>query len=242
MTTQASPRVTQALIERAICERSFPRFLSHVRIQEPPSPGDPASGGVIPFQPWPHLLELADALTSTRLLAVLKARQLGVTWLVASYLAWQAIYRPGSDWLLLSRTELDASDFLGRVAAVLRLLPAHLSVPYAKPPSALSLALGNGSRFTAMASTEDAGRGHTYSGVAQDEADFHPYLAQNYAAIKPTVDAGGQLIQVSTANKRRLDSLFKAIVRGAPGNGWAMQFLPWGARPGRDQALMQSTV
>jgi len=195
---------------------------------------------VIPFQLWEHLVKLAQMLTQEKLVAVLKARQIGVTWCIAAYLAWLGIYRPGSDWLLLSRTENDSADFLGRVGAIRRLLPKHLSVEVSKE-SALSLTLKNGSRFTAMASTEDAGRGHTYSGVAQDEADFHPYLSENYAAIKPTIDAGGQLIQVSTVNKRRMDSLFKAILRGCPENGWRKLFFGWRVRPERNAAWYEKT-
>ena len=128
-------RGTRQQAERALCALSFPDFLTFVRIQEPPTPGDPMSGGIIPFQTWPHLIELADCLIRNRLLAVLKARQVGVTWLVASYLDWLAIYQRGSDWLLLSRTEVDAVDFLGRVATVHRLLPKHLSVPISKESS-----------------------------------------------------------------------------------------------------------
>ena len=238
--TTLTLNITSRDVEREMCRRSFPFFLRHVRIQEPPVPGLPDSGGVIPLEPWPHLLELAEALPATLLLALLKARQDGATWLVASYLAWLGIYRKGTDGLLLSRTEPDAIDFLSRVGSVLRLLPRHLSLPVTKEAS-LSLTLANGSRFTAMASTEDAGRGHTYSVVVQDEADFHPYLAQNYTAIKPTIDAGGQLIMVSTVNKRRMDSLFKGILRGVPQNGWKKRFWGWRLRPGRDDAWYERT-
>ena len=227
-------------LERAICARSFPEFLRRVRIQEPPSPSIPGSGGVIPFELWPHLIELAEVLPSIGLLALLKARQDGATWLVAAYLDWLANYRAGSDWLLLSKTEIDAADFLGRVVTVHKLLPKHLSTSIVKE-SGLALGLANGSKMTAMASTEDAGRGHTYSGVVQDEADFHPYLAENYAAVKPTVDVGGQLIMISTVNKRKMDSLFKAILRSVPDNGWVKRFWGWRLRPGRDKEWYKRT-
>jgi len=85
----------------------------------------------------------------------------------------------------------------------------------------------------ALPSTEDAGRSETASVVIQDEADFHEYHAQNYAAVKPTVDAGGQMIMGSTSNKREMSSLFKEIYRSAPDNGWNKLFVPWHARPGR---------
>lgn len=228
--------ITRQDVEQELCRRSFPDFLDHVSIQEPPSPLVAGSGGVIPFEKWPHLLEMAGILTSCPLDLFLKARQVGATWLVAAYLAWLCIYRQGTDGLLLSKTEDDAVDFLARVRLALQLLPAHLSESFAKPPTSLSLTLANGSRLAAMAATEDAGRGHVYSVIAQDEADFHPYLDTNYLAVKPTIDAGGQLIMLSTVNKRKMLTLFKSLFRGSPDNGWQSLFIPYSARPGRDEA------
>ncbi|MAH45728.1 hypothetical protein CMI37_07850, partial [Candidatus Pacearchaeota archaeon] len=91
------------------------------------------------------------------------------------------------------------------------------------------------SKVVALPSTEDAGRSETASVVIQDEADFHEYHAQNYAAVKPTVDAGGQMVMGSTSNKRNMSSLFKELYRGSPDNGWETMFIPWGAKPGRDE-------
>ena len=242
MTTAVANQVySEHRLERAICARSFPAFLERVRIQEPPSPSEPLSGGVIPFEPWPHLVDLASILPMTWLLALLKARQDGATWLVAAYLDWLSNYRAGTDGLLLSKTEPDAWAFLSKVQTVHRLLPQHLVTPYSKEPTNEVLAYRNGSVMTAMASTENAGRSRTFSVVVQDEADYHPYLAENYAAVKPTIDAGGQLIMVSTVNKRKMDTLFKGIVRGAPGNGWTKRFWGWRLRPGRDDAWYART-
>lgn len=219
---------------------NFVSFLKLVRIQEPPDPQRPDSGGIIPFELWPHILSFADTLQHSKLISVLKARQVGATWTVAAYVCWLMNVRPGSDWLLLSRSEIDAGDFLNKLKTVHDLLPTSVAQPVAKSTT-LSLTLSNGSRATAMASTEDAGRGHTYSGIAQDEADFHPYLERNYLAVKPTIDSGGQLIQLSTVNKRQMLSLFKELYRGAPDNGWAKLFLPYSARPGRDEAWYERT-
>lgn len=231
----ATGTVTRLDVERELCRRSFVDFLDHVLIQEPPSPLVAGSGGVIPFEKWPHLLAMADILLTWPLDLFLKARQVGATWLVSAYFAWLGIYRAGTDGLLLSKTEDDAVDFLARVRLVAQLLPGHLSQPFSKPPTSLSLTFSNGSRYVAMAATEDAGRGHVYSVIGQDEADFHPYLDTNYLAVKPTIDAGGQLIMLSTANKRKMLTLFKALFRGSPDNGWHSLFIPYNARPGRDE-------
>ena len=70
-----------------------------------------------------------------------------------------------------------------------------------------------------------------------DEADFIDDLKGLMNAVKPTVDGGGKLILVSTANKEKASSEFKRIwnraVKGM--NGYSPVFLPWKAHPGRDQ-------
>lgn len=57
-------------------------------------------------------------------------------------------------------------------------------------------------------------------------------------ATKPTIDAGGQMILLSTANKGTPGSRFKQIFRAARQglNDWFPIFLPWWARPERSAA------
>ena len=233
--------LTRHDVEREKARRLLLYFLGFGRIQEPVLPNVSGSGGAIPFEMWPHLKEFAEDLLQYRLLVKGKARQLGFTWLVAAYLDWLCDYSPGTDGLWLSKSEPDAAEGLGRVATWHELMPPHLVTPWARPPASLTLEYANGSHLVAMASTENAGRGRAFSVVVQDEADYHPHLAENFAAVKPTIDSGGQLIMLSSMDKGRVDSLFRNIIRGAPGNGWHLSFTGWQARPGRDQAWYEQT-
>ena len=65
-----------------------------------------------------------------------------------------------------------------------------------------------------------------------------PELSQFLNAVKPTIDAGGQLFLVSTSDKKRPISTFKNLFRAATqGTGdYRHIFLPWWSRPGRDEA------
>jgi hypothetical protein len=58
------------------------------------------------------------------------------------------------------------------------------------------------------------------------------------SAIKPTVDAGGRLILLSTVDKGQPESPFKRIYRAARagGNSFRPIFLPWNAAPWRTPA------
>jgi hypothetical protein len=98
------------------------------------------------------------------------------------------------------------------------------------------------SRLKALPSTEDAGRSEAATLVIMDEWDFHPYAENNYAALKPTIDAGGRLIGVSTVDKTNVGSLFKEIYANATANknNFFPVFLPWHVRPGRDQTWYET--
>lgn len=198
---------------------------------------DPPPGlGRTRCQLWPHLSTIVQALVAHRLVVVLKARQVGVSWLLAAYALWTAAYRPGAVVLMLSRGQDEAATLLAKARYVWSQLP-DADRPALGANNAGRLEFPRmSSRIAALPATQAAGRSEAATLVIQDEADWHEYLAENYAAIKPTIDAGGQLIQVSTVNKATMGSLFKGLFRGAPGNGYEAVFVPWYARPGRDQA------
>ena len=222
--------------EHLLAERRFNLWLPFVKLLEPP-PG----GGIIPFQPWSHLVQLAQELQDHRLLALVKARQIGVSWLLASYALWTALYHTGAVVLLLSRGELEAGDLLDKCRFIWGQLPPDLQRrPGTSSASEMNFPSEH-SKIVALPSTEEAGRSETATLVIQDEADHHEHLAANFAAVKPTVDAGGQLVLASTADKRKVNSLFKGLYRGAPANGFKALFYGWQARPGRDEAWYEAT-
>ena len=69
-----------------------------------------------------------------------------------------------------------------------------------------------------------------------DEAAFMQWASELYTAMKPTIDGGGQLIVLSTANGRA-NLFFDLCDRARRGvSSFAFRFLPWHARPGRDAA------
>ena len=219
--------------------RRFSDFLDFVTIEDPP-PG----GGLVPFEKWPHLVTVAELLSSVRLLIWLKAKQIGASWEAASYADWVAGTRPRSLVGLFSKGEAEALELLRKCRTVYLNLPPALQVPLA--PKGMNnlgaMEYANGSRILAFPSTEAAGIGYTFSVVVMDEADFHPYFEQNYAALKPTIDAGGQLLILSTSNPYALVSGFKTLFQQAPGNGFHPIFYGWEVRPGRDQAWYDRTL
>ena len=194
--------------------------------------------GVMPFTLWPAQRDLlADMQTEPRLL-ILKARQLGISWLACAYALHMCLAKPGRVVLAFSKGQAEANELTRRVAVMYERLPEALraTLPAVVKQNTEMNEWANGSRFTSMPATPSAGRTFTASLVLMDEAAFMLYADKLYTALKPTIDGGGQLIVLSTANGRA-NLFFNLCDRARRGvSGFAFRFLPWHARPGRDAA------
>ena len=236
MVTKPAP-ITIETIQLALAQVSFVDFLDHVKILDPPTATN--RGGIIKFEKWDYLVEFCDELNDNRLLNILKSRQLGFSWILAAYALWTVQYKEGANVLKLSQGAIEAVVLLGKARTIWENLPKHLQIPLGRDNDTTMEFPSMKSKITALPSTEKAGRSETATLVIQDEAENHEYLDLNYAAIKPTIDAGGQFIQCSTVNKKKPASLFKEIFRSAPKNGFRALFYGWRCRPGRDDAWYQ---
>lgn len=214
---------------------------------------DPLSGETIAWEPWSHLEALLDLWRRERQCVVLKARQLGITWLMAGYALWRTMLFPNAQVLILSKGQSEANDALSKARFIHRNLPQNLAWewPALGMDNTTELEFGKrNSRIRALPSSPSAGRSATASLVILDEFAHHDHASEVYAAVKPTIDAGGQMLAVSTASG--LGNTFHALWQGAGGahapagraawigprgaNGFVPAFLPWSARPGRDEA------
>jgi hypothetical protein len=200
--------------------------------------------GVMPFRLWDCQVGLMWSLMTTRLALILKARQLGISWLVCGYALWLCLFSPGKLVLLFSQGELEAVELLRRIRTLSERLPDWLKdrLPTAERDTTTELGWSNGSMVRSLPATKKAGRSFTASLVIVDEAAFALYADALYAALKPTIDAGGQLIVLSTANG--LGNLFHRLwaKASAGANDFRTTFLPWWSRPGRDAAWYARVV
>lgn len=196
---------------------------------------DATSAAWIPFVMWRAQIGTLDLLVKEKLVIALKARQLGFSWLVLSYALWLMLFQPAVTVLLFSKRDDEAVELLDmRLKEMYRRLPDWLRRGDGKADGKHDWILANGSRAKAFPTT--GGRSYTGSLVIVDEADFVPDLNVLLNAVKPTVDAGGQLILLSTSDKSKPESTFKRIYRAARvgENPYRCVFHGWRARPGRD--------
>jgi hypothetical protein len=194
------------------------------------------SGDWIPFDLWPAQQQVASDLESHREVVALKARQLGFTWLVVAFALRELLFNPVATVLFFSKRDDEAAELVGfRLREMYARLPDWMRTDGITADKAHEFAVGNGSRALAFATT--GGRSYTATLAIIDEADHVPNncLQRMLSAIKPTVDAGGRLILLSTVDKSEPESVFKRLYRAARarGNSYYPIFAPWTAAPWR---------
>lgn len=195
---------------------------------------DAVQGVWVPFHLWPSQLEALELLQNNRQVIILKARQLGQTWLCLAYILWLMLFHPAKVALLFSRRETEAIYLLDeRLKGIYKRLPRWMHARQVLADSAHIWSLSNGSVAYGFPTT--AGDSYTASVALVDEADLVPDLDALLRAVKPTIDAGGKIILLSRSDKTRPVSTFKKIFRGAVAGRttWKGLFIPWYARPDR---------
>jgi hypothetical protein len=212
------------------CRKNPAYFLdTYVRIFDAPT------RDWVPFRLWDAQISTLGEIDEHRLVCILKARQLGLTWLVLGYALSQALFHPAATILLFSRRDDEAVDMLKtRLRGMYNHLPNWLRADYFLVDNDHEWHLSNGSRFLALPTT--GGDSYTASLAIVDEADLVPDLDHLMGAVKPTIDAGGRMLLLSRPDKGKPQSPFKRIYKAGKeaGNQWKSVFLPWNSRPDRD--------
>lgn len=190
-----------------------------------------------------------DINPKLRKFIILKARQLGVTWLAVGLGLWFILYRPGSAVVAWSQGLDESKLLIQRTWLMYQALPiqlrAHvqvLSPQRAEIPSeqiALRHEDGRISTFTALPDTQKAGQSRTITLGIMDELARMDYARGIWGSVNPAVARGGRLIGISTAegsaNEETGEGNFFALL-------WAKRksmrlsavFLPWNLHPERD--------
>lgn len=189
----------------------------------------------IKFKLWKAQAQTLREIFNNRLIVILKARQLGLTWLCLGYALWQMIFHPAATVLLFSRRDEEAVSLLERFRGMYTRLPAWMQARAIEVSNSHRLKLSNGSEARAFPTT--AGDSYTATMAIVDEADLVPDLDRLMASVKPTIDGGGKMILLSRVDKSEPQSGFKRIYRASRTgqSPWTGVFLPWHVRPSRDQ-------
>jgi len=221
-------------IEWRKCELSCKYFLSkYAYIQ------NKNTAQTVKWEPWDYLLDLIDDFLGNKEIVILKARQLGVSWLLCGYCTWVVLFNDSAKVLYLSQGETEAFDMIGKSRFIWEHLPDFLRINLKNDTRSHLSFYVNNSEMKALPSTDRAGRSTDATVVIRDELANHPYGAENFAAIGPTIDGGGQLIDCSTIDKLDTYKHFTERVVKAHNNdsNAFFKFLGWNLRPVRQEGM-----
>lgn len=240
------PQLRQA--EADFCRQNPIYFVeTYVKIED-----KDAAQLMVPFRLWDGQKKALLGIVQNRLSVVLKARQLGFTWLVLAEAARLLVLQPGRSVVGLSRTEQEAKELVRRMGVILKNMPEFCAEKGDVPTgwqgivfevTALKITLHfadepDGS-FQAFASSPSVARSFTADLVIIDEWAFQQFADEIWASAFPVVNrtGGGRVVGLSTI---RRGSLFEELYTN-PDNGFFKIFLPWTADPRRDAAWYKRT-
>ena len=115
--------------------------------------------------------------------------------------------------MLMSKRDDESMELLARLRDMHTYLPTGCNPQRIEQNAAHDYAISTGSKAKAFPTS--GGRSHTGSSVLLDEADFLPDLNKALLAIKPTIDAGGQLIMNQHRRQRKHSALQTNLFREA---------------------------
>jgi hypothetical protein len=207
------------------------------------------------FHLWEGQKQALKAFMDERLNIVLKARQLGLTWLALAYAVWCILFCTGFLVVALSKTEDDAKELIRRVVFILRHLPERLALEdikdnqgkstlYRWTSTTMSVTIlhNEQSVFNSFPAGPNSGRSFTANLVILDEWAFQQWAREIWAAAYPTINrpTGGKVIGLSTAKRM---TLFEEIWRKAKAkvNTFNTIFLSWRTDPRRTEEWYEQT-
>lgn len=200
-------------------------------------------------------MDLIDIVQTFKEIVYLKARQLGITWFFTGYGLHRGQFNDNAKVLYMSQGEEEAWDMVAKSHFIWEHEPEWMKLPLLGASKSQITFKNNHSVIKALPSTERAGRGTDATLVVRDELAKHPYGKDNFTAISPAIDSGGQLIDLSTIDKFDTNNHFTERVQRAllgatrkdlpsgisvytgGGSGAALVFAGWSLRPVRQEGM-----
>lgn len=204
------------------------------------------------FTLWQAQKDALLSIVKNKWNVILKARQLGFSWLTLHVAAWMMVCNTGRTVVALSRTEEEAKELVRRLGVILRYMPSFIAEDKNIPngwsgpvfrATAMELTIyypkGPDSVFKAFPSAANAARSFTADLIIFDEWAFQDCAEKIWTSGFPTINrsTGGKVIGLSTIERgSHFENMFTNV-----DNGFNKIFIPWYADPRRDEAWYEQT-
>lgn len=163
---------------------------------------DPAN----PIKKFPYHIPYHQALIETfhseRLVAIIKSRQMQITWSTLGYILWYSMFHTDQEIYVRRQTFEDAQKLLDDLYFIYEHIPLDIFpeeiYPKAKPTEGMIYFPELNNQIIAVCSGKDRMRGRTPSVVVLDEFAFQDDDAMVFSTLKPSLQGGAKVILIST--------------------------------------------
>lgn len=191
--------------------------------------------GLVPFDTYDFQDDLLHKFKEHRFNIILKARQLGISTIVAGHIAWFILFHRHKDVIILATKQAKAANMLKKVKMIYDKLPEWLKITKINLNNTNEFSLKNGCRVLAEATSEDAGRSDALALLVIDECAHTPLIAEIWTSAYSTLSTGGSAIILSTP-KGTSNFFHKTCVEAEAGNNaFVLTKLMWWVHPDRDE-------
>jgi hypothetical protein len=167
---------------------------------------------IVPFKGWDAQNQTLKDFAEHRLNLILKARQMGITWIALYFCLHDLIFNLGHTVVALSKTEDDAKELVRRMSVVLDNMPQILKggrLHWWTTATSICITDDEGkltSTFKAFPASPSAGRSFTGNILLLDEWAFQQFAEEIWTSAYPTINrpTGGKVIGLSTIKKGTL--------------------------------------
>lgn len=204
-----------------------------------------SKGKVVPLDldERPYQKDCLQRFLRSRICAVLKARQIGLTTIACALALHLLLFHEQRLIVVLSRNDRDAKKFLRRIRQMYDRLPSWVKARAAQPRGKWGVhevEFDNGSIIYSATSSSDPARGDTPTDIFLDEVGFMRNQDDSWSALFPAVEEGGTLRVFGTA-KGAKDWFHLKWLEWKNDPDVDTIFYGWDAIPGRDETWAERT-
>jgi hypothetical protein len=212
--------------------------------------------GCLPFKLFDYQQEVMNLYSTEREIIILKARQLGISWVTAGYALWLGMFHKFQRILIISINDTEAQVFLEKVKFIFDNLPEWLKPQvYKRNESTIWFGVrygydsdevgGINSKIESIPTSKTAGTSRSLNLLIVDECAKVEFMDTIYRSAQPALSTiGGQVIMVSTMTVETTSAFFEEMWFTAKkgDSSFRTKFLSYLRYPGHDKEWRSAQI